>query len=253
MHVLAVNASPKGEEGNTHLILAPFLDGMREAGAEVEVVYTKSLKLKPCQGEFFCMFKHPGQCFIKDDMQDLYPKFARAKVWVFATPVYCDSVTSPLKNLLDRIGPLGQPFFEQYDGHSGHPWRATTHVSQVVLVSNCGFVELDNFDPLLHQFKNLCRNHGRDGVPTEFAGALLRPNGPAVGPMKEAGVPVDDSFDAAKEARRQLVTEGKMSSETLSIVSRDLTAQSKEEILESCNEYVRQMLDGIEVPSSATG
>jgi hypothetical protein len=40
--------------------------------------------------------------------------------------------------------------------------------------------------------------------------------------MMEQGAPVDDIFEAAKEAGRQLVQDGKMSPETLAIVSREL-------------------------------
>ncbi|MCK4472846.1 MAG: hypothetical protein KAW49_13780 [Anaerolineae bacterium] len=40
--------------------------------------------------------------------------------------------------------------------------------------------------------------------------------------MMEKGAPVDDIFEAAKEAGRQLVEDGKMSPETLAIVSREL-------------------------------
>jgi hypothetical protein len=38
----------------------------------------------------------------------------------------------------------------------------------------------------------------------------------------EQGAPVDDVFEAAREAGRQLVLESKMSPETLSIVRREL-------------------------------
>jgi len=38
----------------------------------------------------------------------------------------------------------------------------------------------------------------------------------------ESGLPVDDFFEAAKEAGRQLVENGKTSPETLNVVSREL-------------------------------
>jgi hypothetical protein len=56
----------------------------------------------------------------------------------------------------------------------------------------------------------------------KFAGALLRPHGLALKVMMEMGMPVNDIFDAAKEAGRQLVKDGKMSPETLKSVSREL-------------------------------
>jgi len=68
--------------------LDPVLDGMREAGAEVQVYYTKRLNILPCQGEYNCQIKTPGKCFLKDDMEMLLPKFAEANIQIFATPVY---------------------------------------------------------------------------------------------------------------------------------------------------------------------
>ena len=40
MKVIAINSSPNMDKGNTAAILNPFLDGMKEAGAEVELYFT---------------------------------------------------------------------------------------------------------------------------------------------------------------------------------------------------------------------
>jgi hypothetical protein len=40
--------------------------------------------------------------------------------------------------------------------------------------------------------------------------------------MMEMGAPVDDVFEAAKEAGRQLAGDGRMSPDTLKVVSREL-------------------------------
>lgn len=116
MKILVFNSSPNKDKGNTALILNPFLKGMREAGAEVELFYTMDLKINPCQGEFNCWLKTPGQCFQKDDMQMLYPK-SGADVTVFASPLYVDGISGPMKNLIDRMIPTLQPFIELRNGH----------------------------------------------------------------------------------------------------------------------------------------
>lgn len=238
MKVLAINSSPNMDKGNTALILNPFLDGMREAGAEVKLLYTKKLKINPCQGCFHCWVKNPGNCFQKDDMQMVLPNLSEADIWVFASPVYVDGVTGPLKNLMDRIIPLGQPFFELRDGHCRHPGREGTKGGKLVLVSNCGFWEMDNFDPLLVHMKAVCKNAAR-----EFAGALLRPHGGGLRKMMEHGMPLDDIFEAAKEAGHQLVEDGKMSPETLKIISRELVPL--EMYVQSVNQAFHQALDAL--------
>lgn len=239
MEVVAINGSPNMDKGNTALILGPFLEGMREAGAEIELFYTKKLKINPCQGEFNCWFKTPGECFQKDDMQMLVPKLAEADVIVLATPVYVDGMSGPMKNLLDRGLPLAQPFVELRDGHCRHPGRDGRQGGKVVLVSNCGFWEMDNFDPLLVHVAAICKNLG-----SEFAGALLRPHGPVLRGMMDMGMPVDDIFESAKEAGRQLVEDGRMSPETLKGVSRELLPL--EMYVQISNQRLHEMLDALE-------
>jgi multimeric flavodoxin WrbA len=217
MKVLAFNGSPKMDKGNTALILNPFLDGLREAGADVELLYTSQLDIHPCLGDFNCWLKTPGQCHQQDDMQLVHPKLREADVWVFASPVYVWGVTGPLKNLMDRIIPLVEPFITIDQGHCSHPLRQGTKRAKIVLVSNCGFWEMDNFEPLLAQMRTLCRVIG-----LEFAGALLRPAGPLLPIMLEMGAPVQDILDAARDAGRQLARDGLMSARFLQIVSRDL-------------------------------
>jgi len=240
MKVLAINSSPKMGEGNTAFILTPFLEGMSEAGAEIELFYTRKLNIKVCTGEYHCWLKTPGFCYQKDDMEMLYPKFREADIWVFATPVYTDGVTGPMKNLMDRMVPFVDPFIKLFDGHCGHGLREGFRCSKVVLVSNCGLWEIDNFDPLVALMKTFCKN----GLNREFAGALLRPTGRVFRALMENGEPVGDILDAAKEAGRQLVEDGKMSTETLDIVSRPVVPL--EVYIERTNEMFQQILSSLE-------
>ena len=150
-------------------------------------------------------------------MEMLLPKLAGADVWVFATPVYFDGISAALKNLIERMLPITEPFFELRDGHCRHPRRPGTKSGKIVLVSSCGFWEMDNFDPLMVHVKAICKNADR-----EFAGALLRPHGTVIKRMLQRNMSVDDIFNAANEAGRQLVDCGQMSAETLKAVSRQL-------------------------------
>ncbi len=134
-----------------------------------------------------------------------------------------DGITGPLKNLLDRIIPLGEPFFELRDGHCRHPGRKGAKGGKLVLVSNCGFWEMDNFDPLLAHMEAMSKNVGR-----EFAGALLSLHGPVLKAMLDQGYPVEDVLEAAREAGRQLVQKGEMDPGTLATVSRELIRKSSE-------------------------
>jgi multimeric flavodoxin WrbA len=227
MKILALNGSPHGDKGNTALILGPFLDGLQEAGAEIELHQARDLDVKPCRGCFGCWVKTPGRCVQKDDMADLLPRLRQADLWVLATPVYFDGASGLLKNLVDRMMPLLRLPAEVRNGRSRHLVEKGVKGGKVVLVSNCGLWEKENFEPLLVQVSGFCQH-----VDREFAGALLRPHGATLRDQLREGEPVKDVLDGAREAGRQLVRDGQMAAEILQVVSRELV---------SLDEYVLQM------------
>jgi hypothetical protein len=107
---------------------------------------------------------------------------------------------------------------------------------KVVLVSSCGLWGMDNFDPLLVHVKAFCKH-----LVAEFAGALLRPHANMLSDMVEMGVPMDDVFESAKEAGRQLVANGTRSTEALRIVGREL--MPRDTYVQELNRYAEQELD----------
>jgi NAD(P)H-dependent FMN reductase len=220
LKVLAFNGSPKMEAGNTQMILGPFLEGMREAGADVELYYTARLNLGPCQGELGCMFRTPGVCFQDDDANRLAEKARAADVIVLASPLYVSGVTGTMKNLMDRLTALMvNPIFAAGgDGRTYHPARAGEKRHRLVLVSSCAMWDVEKFDPVIEQMRAI----DRDTEIIEFAGALLRPHAEFLRGMLDFRMPCRDVLEAAREAGRQLVRDGGMSDRTLTIVSRRL-------------------------------
>ena len=235
MKVLAFNCSPNMEKSNTALILNPFLEGIKEEGGEVELLYLRKLKVNPCLGEFACWFKTPGKCIHEDDMELIYPKLKEADVIIFGTPVYIDGMTGPMKNLFDRMLPLAKPYIELRDGHCRHPPRETGKSKKFVLVANCGFWEMDNFTPLLVHVRAICKNFG-----WEFAGSLLRPHGGVFGYMLKKGYPVQDIIEAARKAGREIVKYGKIMKETQKTVSRELI--SLEDYVKTLNQLFERTI-----------
>jgi len=211
MKVLAINGSPHMDKGNTAMILNPFLEGLKSAGADVEQVYTKNLKIAPCNGDMSCWSDHPGECAVKDDMHSLLPRIRDADVLVWASPVYYAGVTGPMKNLMDRQLPLFGS-------------AQTGKMKMAVLVSTCGGWEMEIFDPLLAQMKAL---YAGEGAEASFAGARMSPHAEVMQELIKAGETraLDAVFQAAREAGRQLASDGIMSEETLKAVSRPLIPQ----------------------------
>jgi multimeric flavodoxin WrbA len=237
MKVVVLGGSPKKRNSNTDLILEPFIAGMEEAGAEVEVVRVWDLELNHCRGDFYCWYNDPGQCFQKDDMQELFPKLRDADVWVLASPLYVDGMTGPLKTVLDRTIPLIQPFLELREGATRRKIRDKSWNCKVVLVSNCGNWEIDNFDPLVHHTEAACKN-----MSMTYAGALLRPHGEIMWVLKkQESSELEEVFSAAREAGRQLIEDGEMDPETLERVSSPLVP--KDTYVTNANRYFQKMLE----------
>ena len=217
MQVLVFNGSPQAPRGSTADVLNYFIEGIREVGAEVEVININKLDIKPCRGCFTCWTKTPGVCAIDDDMKDILSKMDAADIHVIATPVYVDGMTSMMKMVLDRSIPLSKGTVEVRDGHIRHPGREGPKERKLALVSVTGFPEIDNFDALVVHIKAICKNSRAD-----FAGAVLRPAAWFVKAMHERGHSMDHIFNAIRKAGKELVTEGYMAEETLDTISQDV-------------------------------
>ena len=90
MKILSINSSPRGGgQSKTELMLNHLVQGMLDAGGEVEVVNLRRKKIKNCIGCFTCWTKTPGTCIHKDDMtNEIFPKLLASDLVVYATPLY---------------------------------------------------------------------------------------------------------------------------------------------------------------------
>jgi multimeric flavodoxin WrbA len=222
MKVLVMNGSPRKERGATGGLLKHFIKGMEEAGAEVDLLYSKGLELGDCRGCFNCWSTTPGKCIQDDEMATILPRIADADLVVLATPVYVDGMTGSLKTLLDRTLPNLHGAFELREDHCRHALREGVKAGKIALVSVSGFTEMDNFDPLIAHVKAISKNMNR-----EYVGALLRPYAWIIEPALKQGAPLNDILDATKQAGYQLISKGKMDEETLAIVAREIIPRSQ--------------------------
>ncbi|MFP3984902.1 MAG: flavodoxin family protein [Candidatus Bathyarchaeia archaeon] len=214
--MLAINGSPKMEKGRTAKVLTPFLEGMAKAGAVVELFYARRLDVKPCDGELYCWNKKPGECYIEDSMQLLYPKLRETDILVLATPVYVP-LPGEMQNLINRIVPLMDPVLELQNGRTRARSRSDVKISKIVLVSTSGWWEMDNFGTVLRIAEELAKD-----MNVEFSGALLRPHSPYMSKNKEVAEKI---FEAAKQAGYQLIREGRIANELLEIIGQPLISK----------------------------
>ncbi len=240
MKVLAFNGSPRAAKGATDRILQRFLEGAAEAGAQTETVYVAKKKINYCTGCFNCWLVHPGRCIHKDDMPEIHDKIRRADMMVYASPVYVDGVTAQMKTMMDRLITMAQPFIEVKDGHSRHPGRGKGtrgEKQKIVLVSTCGFGEIDNFEPMIHHISAAAKN-----MRAEFLGALVRPMGPMLEFMEMGAKKVmDPIYEGFRRAGREAVGEGRISDEAKRAASAPI--MTMEQFSEMANRFFKMEID----------
>jgi len=206
------------EKSLTEKILTPFLEGMKQAGANVEMIYIKRLHIQPCQGDFFCWYKRPGVCHIDDDMQMLYQKLRDTDILVFATPVYIP-LPGEMQNVLNRMVSLINPVVKTRKGRTRARFHTDVKIKTMALVSSSGWWEKENCDTVVKIIQELAE----DGS-VKFAGALLRPHSSWL--VKE-NKKTRDVIDAARQAGSQLIQKGKISKKLLGIISQPLISNTR--------------------------
>ena len=97
--VLGIYGSPR-KGGNTDLLLDRILEGAQAAGAEMESIYARKLKISGCIECGSC--DDTGECAIHDDMDTVYPMLQEADVIFLASPNFFYNVTAQVKLLIDR-------------------------------------------------------------------------------------------------------------------------------------------------------
>ena len=99
MKVLGIMGSPR-IKGNTDLLLDEALRGAQSREAEVEKLVVDKLNIAPCREYYRCL--KDGNCAIRDDMDDIYPKLLDADRVIVASPIFFYGLTSQVKALIDR-------------------------------------------------------------------------------------------------------------------------------------------------------
>ncbi len=221
MRILALNSSPRsGGQSKTELMLKHLVEGMVEAGADVEVINLREKNIKNCIGCFTCWTKTPGQCIHKDDMsKELFGKWLGSDMVVYATPLYDYGVNATLKAFIERTLPSMEPFFEIHGGRMFHPLRDKTPA--IVMLSVSGMPDEDHFSPLSAHINYLSASPGRQLIAEIYRPAAEIMTSPF---FQEKS---NDILDATTQAGRELVQSTKISPSTLRRITQPIvTAQS---------------------------
>jgi multimeric flavodoxin WrbA len=110
--IVAIYGSPR-RRGNTATLMQAAVTGARAAGAQVDEIVLRDLKVSPCLEIYSC--REEGECRIRDDFQGVRERVLGAAGLMLASPIFYYAVSAHTKILMDRFHSLwvkrawGQP------------------------------------------------------------------------------------------------------------------------------------------------
>ncbi len=155
MKILVLNGSPK-IKSDTMRMTKSFLDGL-SANMECEITIIDVIKknIKPCTGCFMCWKNGDGKCVQKDDQNEILIKILESDIILWSFPLYCYSMPSHLKAVVDRLIPLCRLTMREENGRISHELLFDLSRKKYIVFSGSGFPNWEgNFEGLRLQMIN---------------------------------------------------------------------------------------------------
>jgi len=217
-NVVVFDGGPRNAKySKTTFMVDNFVEGIKGAGANVETFKLKNYDINHCTGCYTCWTKTPGECISKDDMTMLRKKYREADLVVFASPLYIFNVTGIMKDFMDRLLPVLQPYMlMDKKGYIKHPDRFPEKGEQgFVVFSAAGFPDIDhNFDGLQAMYRMWDSHSENTHLMGEFFMTAAEIIVQSVYSQRNNNIKI-----ACKKAGEQVVKEGKISKEYMQLVS----------------------------------
>jgi multimeric flavodoxin WrbA/putative sterol carrier protein len=216
-----INASPRAGNGYTEQFAARFAEGIRDAGADVEVISLAKLKIKTCTGCWYCWMEEEGCVFDgQDDFYELFEKVNRADLIVYALPLYVDGMPAILKNYFDRSVCRVYPYIGSDTKKMRHPRRIAPKDQAMVVLSICGFQEKTQFEALDKHFRAIAHNSHIPLIGTLYRpGAMFLFNNPFV--YKQ----LTEILESMKKAGAELTSIGQIKRKTKQKIEQQITTR----------------------------
>jgi hypothetical protein len=223
--VLVINGSPRMEKSNTCFISTPFIEGMKKAGASIELIYARKQKIKPCIGCFKCWRETIGDCFQQDDMKELLAKIKEVDILIIATSVYAP-LPGELQNILNRMVPLVEPILEFRKGRTRAKPQEDVKFSKILGFITGGWWELSNLNVVAKVIEELT-----ELFSFELTLPILRPHGYMLRGENDLNSQI---LQRLEKVGYDFIKEGKMDENDLEFIRQPLMKQ--EEYLERSNQ-----------------
>lgn len=226
MKITAFNGSPKGETGNTNIMVSAFLEGAHTGGAEVESIFLNTKEINHCKACSSCIMSGQGKCVIKDDMGDLVQKFVESDVVVLATPLYIDNISGMMKVFVDRLFCIGNPHYDSEKDEYGEYKYGKSKLykngtpPKAVVISNGSYPYRSGYRTISLWANTFTRHFRLELIAEIFASQA------AVFSLSKAGVKkyeplVADLRKHLYKAGQEIAVDSKLSKETQKLLEKD--------------------------------
>lgn len=204
--ILIINGSPKAKS-DTMVLTTAFLQGLTENGLyEVEIIDVIKHEIRPCLGCFECMKKCDKKCVQQDFQNELLLKIEAADILLYSFPLYCYSMPSHLKAVIDRLLPLTSMKMTEQNGRVVHVPLVDFSKKQTIVISGCGFPDWKNNFAAL---RIMCQNIFRNNLTAVFVPEAPMLNAPEAAPVVQ---PLLEKF---RNAGREYASKQFLSEETV--------------------------------------
>lgn len=129
---------------------------------EVNIVNTKLLDIKYCNGCFGCWTITPGLCVQKDGMPEVLQTVMDSDLSIYITDVKVGFVSSELKKVLDKTIPLIHPFFDVLHGEIHHKGRYDEYPELALVLIEEKKIDNSVFDLIENWYTRLSHNMRSD-------------------------------------------------------------------------------------------
>jgi hypothetical protein len=104
-------------------VKAVLVEHLGNAGWQLDDWVLRETRMAPCDGDFGCWIKTPGQCVHADAGRDVSRRMTAADLVVLFTRVTFGGFSYELKKAVDHAIPALMPWLQEQGGQTGHPMR----------------------------------------------------------------------------------------------------------------------------------
>lgn len=127
--VIILNGSPR-KNWNTYKMCESFARGVKESGAEADIINLYDIDFKGCRSCFACKLKNGksfGKCGYPDGLTPILDELSRADGMVLASPIYFGDITGVARSCMERL------FFPYFEYKEGYPSIAPKKLKTAVI------------------------------------------------------------------------------------------------------------------------